>query len=73
MLFNSKTGRVALEPGDMIRCRDTFDAGELADIMCERKIPFEFIYEKDGVKGIWIMVLARRQINELYISCNTVF
>ena len=58
MIFNSKTKRVRLEPGDTIKCRDTFDAGELADIMCQREIPFEFVYERDGVKGIWIMVLA---------------
>lgn len=64
MVFNSKTGRVAFEPGDTIRCRDTFDAGELADIMCERKIPFEFVYEKDGVKGIWIKVLAEEAADQ---------
>lgn len=38
MVFNSKTGRVAFEPGDTIRCRNADDAGQLADILIDRKI-----------------------------------
>lgn len=64
MLFNSKNGRVALEPGDTIRCRDAEDAGKLADILCERKINWEYKYEKDGKKGIWIEILAEEAANE---------
>lgn len=57
MVFNSKTIRVSLEPGDTIKCKDADDAGKLADILSDRKIPWELLYEKDGVKGIWIEIL----------------
>ena len=57
MVFNSKTIRVSLEPGDTIKCKDADDAGKLADILSDRKIPWKLLYEKDGVKGIWIEIL----------------
>ena len=57
MVFNSKTGRVAFEPGDTIRCKDADDAGTLADILSKRQIPWELLYEKKGEKGIWIEIL----------------
>lgn len=57
MLFNSKTGRVALEPEDMIRCKNANDAATLADILSKRQIPWELLYEKNGEKGIWIEIL----------------
>ena len=58
MVFNSKKTRVSLEPGDTIRCKDAADAGTLADILSDRKIPWELFYEKDGQKGIWIEILS---------------
>ena len=58
MLFNSETKRVVFEPGDSIRCKTPNDAAELADIFCDRAIPWEMFYEKDGKKGIWIAVLS---------------
>ena len=57
MLFNSKTGRVALEPGDMVRCRNANDAATLADIFCDRGINWKIVYKKGEQKGIWIEVL----------------
>ena len=64
MLFNSKTKRVAFEPGDTIRCKNADDAGELADIFCQRAIPFELVYDYEGEKGIWITVLAEEEADE---------
>ena len=58
MVFNSKTNRVSLEPGDTIKCRDAKDAAQLGDILCERHINWEFLYEKNKQKGIWIVILA---------------
>ena len=58
MLYKNETKRVAFEPGDTIRCKNADDAGELADIFCKKGIPFEFIYNMNGQKGIWIIVLA---------------
>ena len=52
MVFNSKTNRVAFEPGDTIKCRDANDAAQLGDILCERHINWEFLYEKNKQKGI---------------------
>lgn len=57
MIFNSKTMRARLEPGDTIRCKDADDAGTLADILSKRQIPWELLYEKKGKKGIWIEIL----------------
>lgn len=57
MVFNSKTIRVSLEPGDTIRCKNADDAGKLADVLSQRKIPWELVYEKDGVSGIWIEII----------------
>lgn len=37
MVFNSKNNRVALEPGDMIRCKSDWDGATLADILSERE------------------------------------
>lgn len=64
MLFNSEKCRVAFEPGDTIRCKNADDAGELADIFCQREIPFEFIYNMNGKKGIWITVLPEEEADE---------
>lgn len=57
MIFNSKTGRVALEPGDMVRCKNANDAATLADIFCDRGINWEIVYKKGEQKGIWLVVL----------------
>ena len=64
MLFRSKTKRVAFEPGDIIRCENAEDAATLGDIFCQREIPWEFIYELDGNRGIWIRVLSEEAAEE---------
>ena len=38
MVFNSKTNRVAFEPGDEIKCRNSEDADILIDILNDRQI-----------------------------------
>ena len=64
MIYKSKTQRIGLEPGDTIKCRDAKEAGELADILCQKKIPFEFMYSKDGLKGIWIEILTEEAADQ---------
>lgn len=64
MVFNSRTDRVAFEPGDMIRCRNAEDAAALGDIFCHREINWEFVYELDGKTGIWLKVLPEEAAEE---------
>lgn len=58
MIFNGKTKRAKLEPGDTIRCLSAEDFGTLGDLLCNVGIPWEVVYEKDGQRGLWIEVLA---------------
>ena len=64
MVFNSKTGRVAFEPGDTIRCRNADDAGQLADMLSDRQINWEFIYSHNGKEGIWITIQADEEAKQ---------
>ena len=57
MIYKSERNRVVFEPGDTIRCKNADDAGLLTEILCERQIPWEFMFEKDGQRGIWIVIL----------------
>lgn len=64
MVFNSKTIRVSLEPGDMIRCKSDWDGATLADILSERGINWDYVYEKDGKEGLWVIVLPEEANDE---------
>lgn len=58
MVFNSKTGRVAFEPGDMIRCKNTEDAVKLSNIFESRNINYVEIHNNGrGERGIWLVVV----------------
>ena len=46
-----------LKKGDSIRCHDQEEAGTVADMLCHLGIEWEFCYEKDGKRGIWIDIL----------------
>lgn len=45
-----------LKKGDLIKCRDAEDATNVADALSENGIEWEFIYEHDEEKGIWIEI-----------------
>lgn len=61
MVFNSKTGRVAFEPGDTISCRNADDASQLAVVLSDREINWEFIFSHNGKEGIWIKILVNEE------------
>ena len=46
-----------LKKGDTIKCSDKYEAGEIADALSKQEIDWDFAYEKNGVKGIWIDIL----------------
>ena len=45
-----------LKKGDFIKCRDKEDAGNIADALVNSGIDWDFCYEKNGEKGIWIEI-----------------
>ena len=58
MVFNSKNCRVAFEPGDMIRCKNTEDAVKLSNIFESRNISYVEIHNNGrGQRGIWLVVV----------------
>ena len=46
-----------LRKGDSIRCHDRDDAAQVADALCDLGINWDFTYDKNGEKGIWIDIL----------------
>ena len=48
-----------LEKGDMIKCHDAEEAGYIADRL--QGYDWDFVYEHDGQKGIWIEILGEVQ------------
>lgn len=64
MLYRSQNNRVAFEPGDVIRCENAEDEATLGDIFAKRGIPWEFVYELDGQRGIWLKVLPEEAAEE---------
>ncbi|MBQ1296678.1 MAG: hypothetical protein IIY21_21725 [Clostridiales bacterium] len=48
--------RFSLKPGDTIRCRDANDMVETMYALADEDIDVEFLYEKDGEKGYWLLV-----------------
>ena len=45
-----------LKVGDTIKCFDADEAVEVMTALCKEDIWCDFMYEKDGVKGIWLVV-----------------
>ena len=45
-----------LKKGDLIKCTDAEDAASVADALCKNGIDWDFVYEHDGEKGIWIEI-----------------
>ena len=44
-----------LKKGDLIKCTDE-DAANVADALSNNGIDWDFVYEHDGEKGIWIEI-----------------
>lgn len=51
--LKNKTG---LEVGDTIKCSDKEEMVELMNGLAEDDIETDFLYEKDGQKGLWLIV-----------------
>lgn len=45
-----------LKVGDTIRCADADDMINTMTVLAEEDIFTDFLYEKDGVKGFWLVV-----------------
>lgn len=45
-----------LKKGDLIKCTDAEDAANVADALCKNGIEWDFEYEHNGEKGIWIEI-----------------
>jgi hypothetical protein len=45
-----------LHKGDTIKCRDKYDAADVAETLSHEGIEWEFLYEKDDEEGIWIEI-----------------
>ena len=45
-----------LKKGDLIKCTDAEDAANVADALCKNGIEWDFVYEHNGEKGIWIEI-----------------
>jgi hypothetical protein len=46
-----------LKKGDYIKCKDADEAADVADSLNMKGIEWDFVYQKDGQKGIWIEIL----------------
>ena len=45
-----------LQIGDTIKCRDNNDAVETMMDLAANGVKTDFLYEKDGEKGIWLII-----------------
>lgn len=50
-----------LSKGDLIKCHDAEDAANVADALQQDGYDWDFVYERDGQKGIWIEILEEVQ------------
>lgn len=44
--------------GDTIKCNDADDMIETMSKLSKDGIESEFLYEKDGIKGLWLEIVA---------------
>lgn len=51
-----KRERVRLNVGDTIKCRDPEDMVNYMHALIEEGIETDFLYEKDGERGLWLEV-----------------
>lgn len=50
-----------LKKGDLIKCADPEDVANVADALQQDGYDWDFVYERDGEKGIWIEILKEVQ------------
>lgn len=48
---------MSVKKGDLIKCADDTEAIRIIGNLSRTNIEWDFCYEKDGVKGIWIEVM----------------
>lgn len=48
-----------IQIGDLIHCRDKKDAGEVAETLGNLGYIWDFVFEHNGQKGIWIQIQGR--------------
>ena len=46
-----------LHVGDLIGCRDKDDMADTSRALAEEGIETDFVYEKNGIKGLWLEVI----------------
>ena len=51
--------RNKIKPGDFIKCKDKEDAANVAETMSNLGYIWEFCFEHNGQKGIWIEIKGR--------------
>ena len=44
--------------GDFIKCHDAEEAADVADTSQMEGYDWDFVYQKDGQKGIWVEILG---------------
>ena len=49
-----------LKKGDTIQCADADDAINTMKELAKNGVQTDFLYEKDGVKGLWLQVIKGR-------------
>lgn len=47
---------ITLKVGDTIKCHDVDDMIRTITELAKENITTDFMYEKDGVKGLWLVV-----------------
>ena len=48
-----------IQIGDLIHCRDKEDAGGVAETLSNLGYIWDYVFEHDGQKGIWIEIQGR--------------
>ena len=51
-------GERMLQVGDTIKCHDKEEMAQLMTELEKEDIPTDFLYEKKGVKGLWLVVVG---------------
>lgn len=54
--LNDLNNYLLLQVGDTIKCYDADDMIHIMTELAKENITTDFMYEKDGVKGLWLVV-----------------
>lgn len=68
---NQPHKQAELMPGDTIKCHDADDAAQVHEDLCRGGYETEFIYEMDGVKGIWIEIKGKERTEMAELNIDT--